>query len=117
MLAQQPGPLRRLSQIQHRKSEVLAVARADPHRVELEFGERGFDVHRREVAGLGEIDAVVAYSTVLLHGDNGQGAVNAPEIVLVARDQRNPESDGHRGDQYVEPARLRVSANSTNIRA
>ena len=60
MLAQQPDPLRRLSQIQHRISEVLAVARADPHRVELEFGERGVDVHRREVAGVGEFDAVVA---------------------------------------------------------
>jgi len=47
MLAQQPDPLRRLSQIQHRIGEVLAVARADPHRVELEFGERGVDVHRR----------------------------------------------------------------------
>jgi len=47
LLAQQPDPLRRLSQIQHRIGEVLAVARADPHRVELDFGERGVDVHRR----------------------------------------------------------------------
>jgi hypothetical protein len=61
VLSQQAHSLCGFPQTQYWDRELLAVADADPRVGEVEFGERGLDVDRREVAGGRQLDSVVPH--------------------------------------------------------
>ena len=54
---QQPQAHRRLPELQDRRRLRLADEAAIPSLGQAEFGHRGFDVNRRQVAARGELDA------------------------------------------------------------